>query len=203
MLIFVLTCIFTISKNIAQAAYPRASEGYHWADKNATIKFYPLGVAFRTEIEDAMATWNEVTDYRTGEPIVPMSLTSDGDCLNLIVTMNDGTASGLLGKTRTIYDEQTGEIDYVTISLNMDMPIRSGPNKFEPEYYDAQSIILHELGHAIGIAHCHEKGEAGEEEKCYSQTCSSNVMRPSLAPNTQLRTLAEYDIASKQLIYFD
>lgn len=131
-----------------------------------------------------------------------MSLTNDQTCPNKITGYGFGSSeSRKLAKTRTWSDAQTGEIDHVIIYLNFDQPFQEGPGGLYTEYYDVQSVILHELGHAIGIAHCHEKVE-GQEERCHSQTCAINVMRPTLDLNTHLRTLAEYDIASKQLIYY-
>lgn len=72
-----------------------------------------------------------------------------------------------------------------------------------PDGLDKQSVIVHELGHAIGIVHCHELDANGVDSgDCLSWTCPSNVMSPTLDVNTTKRNLTDYDIASKQLIYW-
>ena len=40
--------------------------------------------------------------------------------------------------------------------------------------YDVKSVILHELGHALGIAHCHELEDG---ETCFSPTCKKKASK--------------------------
>jgi Matrixin. len=63
--------------------------------------------------------------------------------------------------------------------------------------YDMQTVATHELGHAIGVAHCHEVNETS----CFSATCPSNVMMCVIYDNSMRRKLTDYDTSSKQLIY--
>ena len=63
--------------------------------------------------------------------------------------------------------------------------------------YDIQSVVQHELGHALGIAHCHEDGDS----TCFSPTCDLNVMNPVSNTGTTRRVLQDYDTASYKYIY--
>lgn len=62
--------------------------------------------------------------------------------------------------------------------------------------YDIETNTLHELGHLLGIAHCHEGNNT-----CSSTTCISNVMNPNSAKGKINTTLKGYDTASYQVIY--
>lgn len=82
---------------------------------------------------------------------------------------------------------------YSTSSRTFTFTVGAASNK-----YDIQTVATHELGHAIGVAHCHEKGES----PCFSTTCSSNVMMREISSNSTRRTLTDYDKSSKQVIYW-
>ena len=90
---------------------------------------------------------------------------------------------------------QSGNLSSFTITFNLQD--FSFSTSAESGKHDIQTISLHELGHAIGIAHCHEIGASS----CFSTTCTSNVMKPTSSTNTTRRSLQPYDSASKQSIY--
>ena len=85
------------------------------------------------------------------------------------------------------------EIRTFVISLNVNFQYAIGAVSGK---YDYQTIYEHELGHALGVAHCHEDGKT-----CSSSTCSQNVMNLTAQTNFVRRTLKGYDIASYQYIY--
>ena len=85
-------------------------------------------------------------------------------------------------------------IEQASIYLNPDAPFTVGAAYGQ---YDIQSVITHEAGHALGIAHCHEIGQT-----CFSSTCKLNAMNPQAQLNSiQRRTLQQYDSASYIYMY--
>ncbi len=89
---------------------------------------------------------------------------------------------GTLAKTSVTFNEETGEIydaDIEVNAANNDVTITDDPRKVS---YDLQSILTHEVGHFIGIAHSKN---------------SDAVMFESYTPgSTSLRALTEDDVAA-------
>ena len=56
--------------------------------------------------------------------------------------------------------------------------------------YDINTVLTHELGHALGVPHCHE---AAQDGNCYSGSCSSNVMNRLVDTGEVRVTLTSYD----------
>ncbi len=94
---------------------------------------------------------------------------------------------------RTFPSPETGYVESVTIRMSNDYAFSIGASS---NAYDFQSVILHELGHAYGIAHYHEVGN-----DCGVIGCPNNVMSPTLSVNTLRRSLQTYDIINYQYIY--
>lgn len=65
--------------------------------------------------------------------------------------------------------------------------------------FDIKSIVLHELGHALGVAHCHEDGDP---DPCWSPTCNDNVMYRLFDHGEVRTTFQPYDTASYISIYW-
>ncbi len=73
----------------------------------------------------------------------------------------------------------------------------------DPYSYDVQTVTLHELGHALGVAHCHEaNGDPENKGPCWNRTCLTNVMNPVASLGIQNTTLKEYDTASYLVTYW-
>lgn len=122
---------------------------------------------------------------------VPMKINNDSSNLNRIcIAQNEKEIA-------RIYPKYTnGILDWVMVVFNTgDYSFTSSGTSGS---FDIQSIATHELGHAIGVAHCHEIGES-----CNSSTCSSNVMNPTIKENTIRRTLTDYDKSSKRVNYLN
>ena len=76
----------------------------------------------------------------------------------------------------------------VDVKLNPDKPWAIG---VVSGCYDVETVILHELGHALGITHCHEKGTT-----CvYTSGCQYFVMNPYTYTYWTKRNLHSTDIA--------
>jgi Matrixin len=81
----------------------------------------------------------------------------DGPNVNVIMFQDDNWnyrgIDGTLAKTSVTYDDETGEIfdaDIEVNTANNTVTITDNPAKVE---YDLQSILTHEAGHFIGLAH--------------------------------------------------
>lgn len=73
--------------------------------------------------------------------------------------------------------------------------------------YDVWTLVGHELGHVLGVAHCHQSSSNIEDEvtsdtECVSSTCDSNIMKPKISGGEKIHTLTAYDKSSYQLIYY-
>jgi len=96
----------------------------------------------------------------TFEEHAPISLkkseyNKDGGNVNVVFFQDDDWAyrgiDGTLAKTSVTYNDETGEIYDADIEVNSaNHAISVGTGKV---YYDLQSILTHEAGHFIGIAH--------------------------------------------------
>lgn len=184
-----LLCTFSVS---VKAAEVRKNLGYKWSDKYATVYFYcGFNDTWKNAISSGMSSWNAVKETSTNNSLVPMAFTSDSSHSNKIYSTSGETWLGHM-----FPDSTNGVLNSASIAFN------SGTYTFTvgaaSGKYDIQTVATHELGHAIGVAHCHEK----DETSCFSPTCSSNVMMRVIYPNSTRRTLTDYDTASKQVIYW-
>ncbi len=191
-----MVCVIMIQPLYLSASgiTPRLTNGHKWATTPKYISFTCdfSGTAEREAVMAAMSTWNAVKDP-DGNTMVSMQLTT-GSTNNSII-LHDSYIHDWAGYC-DILPREGVEIDYVTIYLNA---AQDWSTTGASDAYDIQTVVTHELGHALGVAHCHEEGEAAP---CWSATCTSNVMRWNTEPGEIRRTLQPYDTASYIRIYW-
>ena len=176
----------------ASAVEARKNTGKKWESTPCNVAFYTTYEGTKKNyIQYAMNKWNAVRSP-DGDKLVTFSLTTDGGSTNRISYVN---GSQLYVAHTYTYPINSPTIESVEIVVNEDYTNSTSPTS---STYDFQTIIQHELGHALGVARCHEAGETS----CFSSTCSQNVMNPELAKGEKRRTLQEYDTASYQYIYY-
>lgn len=185
------------------AGTPRLQvNNYHWADTPRDIFLYCSTSDFtyseRETIRDALAEWNAIRSY-SGQYMVSMYLTTNDDPFE-----NDGEfvfrRRGTDYVAHTEHDiSDNGVIYSVTIIFNSRNDFSVGGSSTS---YDIQTVAQHELGHVLGVAHCHETSEEiGSWTSCWSATCPDNVMSPRLLPNEVRTDMQPYDIGSYKSIY--
>ena len=187
---FLCALVLTLlSTNNVQA---RKSLANKWPNKSATVTFYcGINGTWALATSAAMSSWNAVKELTTGNDLVPLVVnTSTSTLSNKIYA-----TTGYTWLASAIPVASNGLLTSVGIAINFDYSYATSAS---PGHYDMQSLILHELGHAIGVAHCHEYRDLS----CFSTTCNSNVMQPTLSENITRRTLQDYDKASKQMTYY-
>ncbi len=128
----------------------------------------------------AMATWKEIAgaNFTEGAPTTVQKV--DDDDINLVVYDNDSTgvakmADGVLESTYSWFStclqgteiltaQKTG-FDIVirndNVSTGKDVSFEYGPCFPAQGSYDLEMIILHELGHALNLAHINDSYENG------------------------------------------
>ena len=157
----------------------------------------------RGAIERAFSTWtttgssavfSEFIGFVNAEPGV-----DDGATVIGFVPLDDDT---VLGETSFLIDETTGDIIESDIVLNANFPWSVAPAG-EAGRHDVESIILHEVGHLLGLGH----SALGETELLDNDRrrliAKSAVMFPIAFPagNIADRALATDDIAGVSDIY--
>jgi len=177
----------------AQAAYL-----WKWFNTNGSYNHYKylsnnLGSSYGGPIDGAFNAWNNVKDS-SGNNIFPLSRSSSGTNGSIEFLYNSGAT--WLGKVN-VTQYETGSTTYikkVVIYLNdyHNLSISALPG-----YYSIPSILTHEVGHVLGLMHCHEVGGG----KCSSSTCTSNVLQPSLNAGVTRTTLQTFDKNAKTKLY--
>lgn len=195
LIIFGMLTLMTLSSPVMAKdteIEPRKGTGNMWANTPRTVEldcsdFSGVNLA---AIERAMDTWNDVESIHGG-PIVTLESSSSWNTDGVIKKVTDSRAPlGLMTPGVGV----GGYLDDVEITVNYYYSIVVGA---AVDCYDIQSIVTHELGHALGVAHCHEEGE-----RCTSPTCSTNAMNPICPDNSIIRrVLSAYDSASYQYVY--
>ena len=165
---------------------------YRWYKTSIPFNCY-FSANQRAAVTRACRKW---TDVRTtnGKQMLSLYVVQDSVTVDNVVKFESD-----LGFGRVAYclpNPEKGELQAVTIKLESGKKWSVGKAK---DCYDIQTIVQHELGHAIGIAHCHEASEGSGP--CWSATCLKNVMYPIARTNYQNITLTDYDISSYRLIY--
>jgi hypothetical protein len=116
----------------------------------------------------AFATWRDVTCPAGGHPsILPGAVYGSATCnrheynsdepnANIILFRDDAwpysTSTNALAITSVTFDMTTGEIYDVDMELNGSQPI-SVTDLVPADSYDLQSVLTHEAGHFLGLAH--------------------------------------------------
>ena len=140
--------------------------GYKW--NKTSITFYcGFSGSQKTAVQSAMTKWNAVKNS-AGKTMVKMSLTT-GTADNT-VEFNSLLPQQYVGYCDT--NASGGRIYSVKVKLNSGKQWSVGKASGK---YDVQTIVIHELGHALGIAHCHELDSSYKDGPCWSATCLSNV----------------------------
>lgn len=154
-------------------------------------------------IDQAFQTWMDARCAETGAP-PGISVTdtggaecdevrynSDGPNQNLIVFRDDGwpyqDPNSTLGLTTVTFNAETGEIYDADMEINSSGRNLSTTNQVPANGFDLASVVTHEAGHFLGLAHA---------------TNSNSTMYASYKPGTTaLRTLTADDVAGVCAIY--
>lgn len=194
--------IFGMVVPMAASGATRSSNGRYWPDSVTNIYFRCNPTQFsQTEIQDISAGLNKWN----GANSRPEATTLGVDKKYMYVTSESSDNQIYYGDSAIYYGSraianciilpnvQSGPISCIQIELNPHLNFTSYQSSTA---YHLQSIIVHEAGHALGVAHCHE-GSAS----CRSSTCPSNVMNPIIEKGQFRYTLQPYDYSSYYVIY--
>ena len=191
-----LLCLCLVISLLTGTTAFAKSNGYKW--KDTPVIYFDKSVLGGMDqsrincIQRAMSTWNSVT--YNGDPMITLNFKSSvPNTIREKYVIADWVGYSYI---YPIYESPPPNtvINHVDIELNVYHSLTDGASSGS---YDVQSVIQHELGHALGIAHCHENGET----PC-SSTCYKNTMHWQSVPNSvEKRYLKTYDTSSKFSIY--
>ena len=192
LLLICITVLFACSSMTVYAVSLRYALGFEWPSVPHTIEWYCDGLESwqETQAEAAMTKWSYV-QADDGSELLNSVLTNDStsQCRIYFDYLPTGTIA------RITPNPDLGDLQYVWIRLSNS---HTFSDSAQVGAYDLQSVILHELGHAYGVAHCHNDVNI---VACGVGSCPYNVMSPVLSSNSQQRVLKNYDKDSYRSIY--
>ncbi len=149
--------------------------------------------AAKATFERAVTTWKEILGANFTEGATTTLQAVKDDKVNLIVFDNDNTgvpkmADGVLEATYSWFSACTSGSDLLTaqktgfdilvrnnnVSQGATLSLNDGPCFPQQKSYDLEMIILHELGHALNLAHINDDYEASSNS--YATINPSKVM---------------------------
>lgn len=188
-----LAAIFIIASAEPALAYVLLSPRRRWASTPVTVRTYYIGnntIADSdkgvTAVVGAIKTWGIINSSSTTSAAVRGSAPA-----TIMLNTNGGLCTGnCLAATLTgYYISQSGDdrIYDADVYTNTSQPFYSSRETGCSGEYDINGVMVHEVGHVIGIGHSNVSGA---------------TMYPSVsACNTGNRTLASDDFAARDDLY--
>jgi hypothetical protein len=160
--------------------------------------------AMQAAVTRAFATWEGVPTASVSFAFVGFTSASPfaDDGLSVIGFQSEPSEDRVLGSTGFTIDTLTGEIVEADIFLNSAF-LWSTSDAGDPSRFDLGSVVLHEIGHFLGLGH----SALGETEMTGPDSrrvlASGSVMFPIAfgRGNTLDRTLQPDDIAGVSVVY--
>lgn len=192
-LLGLMACVVTFSVPLESHAAARLRTEWYYSSTPRTVYFRLQGFNSQQEIAiiNSFGVWNSVKNYQD-KTMISFVRTANSQCDNVIYTVNQ-PGNGVAAYCQN-YPVDGGAITFTEIRINLGYRTSIGATINSRDF---QSLVEHELGHALGVAHCHKQGASS----CFSSTDTRNVMNPDVPYGSNRRTLTEYDIGSYQAIY--
>lgn len=193
LLSYALVTITFIAMAEPVLAYALLSPRRRWASTPVSVRTYYRGNATITDgdggvtaVVGAIRAWGIISSSSTTSAAVRGSAPA-----TIMLNSNGGVCSGsCLAATLTgYYVSQTGDdrIYDADVYTNTSVQFYSSRESGCSSEYDIDGVMVHEVGHVIGIGH---------------SSVSGATMYPSIsACNTSARTLASDDIAARDDLY--
>ena len=211
--LFLSACLLITAVPAAQAyTHQHTDSGVllKWPNPTITITFssslssppanvHATGGEVLEALRRAMRRWSDAANVRFVESSSGQAAVAPGDGVNL-VTLSDASqfpngANDRAGRTRVHFDPATGALSEADIAINPSMLFSTGG---EPGTYDLEGVLVHELGHLLGLGHSGSVGATMQPLQ------GQNVNIPGTSvnvPATTMRTLSDDDLAAVRSLY--
>ena len=190
---YAFVALFLVALAEPMMAYVLLSPRRRWASTPISVRTYTVGNVTITDgsggvnaVVSAIRAWGIVSSSTTSSPAVRGSAPA-----TIMLNSNGGVCTGnCLAATLTgYYVSQSGDdrIYDADVYTNTTVALYSSLESGCSAEFDINGIMVHEVGHVIGIGHSNVSGA---------------TMYPSIsACNTSARTLAAADIAARDDLY--
>jgi hypothetical protein len=187
-----LVCLALLNAPAVHAKALRTAQGVtvRWEMKDIHVGIdvtrrsaYLAADVVEAALDGARGVWNELPEMRRTK-LAPLTTAARPEITVRFCRSGWKDERGTLGSTEFVADPKTGVIRSAVIEINECDFEFLGPDEVTDGKFDLQSVIAHELGHALGLAHSTDPTAI-----MFTSTGNARQLRPGLDDRAGLAEL--------------